>query len=456
MPDKQLKFMWMSNAMHVGSGYGVQSKLFITKALEEGWRVIHPTNFGFNGAKMQSDRLTILPSGFENHGADMLAPDMAHYKPDVAVLLYDSWVFPAGALQGWTAYAPVDASPIPSKVIEKLHAATWRWSMSRFGQREMRLHSIINDYVPHAVDCETFIPSQTARERGRSRYGWDDDTLVVMTVAANKGAEDRKNLKRLFKAWAKFVEDHPGKKLKLYVHSNPYPVHSGIDFQTVGKFYGIPDESLLYPDGYGLVRDHFSADVMNMLYNAADAFILPSGGEGFGVPIIEAQAAGLPVAVTDFTAMSELGEAGHLIPVDILDDLEYTAQGTEWARPKITNIVKALEWALSIKGDQALRKQAAEFAMNYEINHVWATYAKPAILKQVEFNRQRGANREARKVQFERMLRQKTSPPPFKTCPVCGSQFFGMRDTCSAECAYKAASVAELTGSISAEVKNGS
>jgi glycogen synthase len=30
---------------------------------------------------------------------------------------------------------------------------------------------------------------------------------------------------------------------------------------------------------------------MNMLYNAADVFVLPSAGEGCGIPLMEAQAA---------------------------------------------------------------------------------------------------------------------------------------------------------------------
>lgn len=36
-------------------------------------------------------------------------------------------------------------------------------------------------------------------------------------------------------------------------------------------------------------------------------------GEGFGIPIIEAQAAGCPVIVTDCTAMTELCLSGWLI-----------------------------------------------------------------------------------------------------------------------------------------------
>lgn len=36
------------------------------------------------------------------------------------------------------------------------------------------------------------------------------------------------------------------------------------------------------------------------LYSNADCFVLPTRGEGFGLPILEAMATGLPVITTDF------------------------------------------------------------------------------------------------------------------------------------------------------------
>jgi glycosyltransferase involved in cell wall biosynthesis len=51
---------------------------------------------------------------------------------------------------------------------------------------------------------------------------------------------------------------------------------------AVGK--GVPDEQL------------------NLYYNAFDVFTLPTGGEGWGLPILEAMSAGCPVLVTDYSA----------------------------------------------------------------------------------------------------------------------------------------------------------
>jgi glycosyltransferase involved in cell wall biosynthesis len=50
------------------------------------------------------------------------------------------------------------------------------------------------------------------------------------------------------------------------------------------------------------------------LYRAADAVLLPSLGEGFGLPLLEAMACGVPVIAADAGALPEVaGDAGLLV-----------------------------------------------------------------------------------------------------------------------------------------------
>jgi glycosyltransferase involved in cell wall biosynthesis len=59
---------------------------------------------------------------------------------------------------------------------------------------------------------------------------------------------------------------------------------------------------------------------LNELYNLASAFIYPSRYEGFGLPVLEAMAAGTPVVTTNTTALPEI--AGSAAVMHDPDDVD--------------------------------------------------------------------------------------------------------------------------------------
>jgi len=60
--------------------------------------------------------------------------------------------------------------------------------------------------------------------------------------------------------------------------------------------------------------DWVSAEDLAGLYALASAFVFPSLAEGFGLPVLEAMARGVPVACSDATSLPEVaGDAALLI-----------------------------------------------------------------------------------------------------------------------------------------------
>ncbi len=59
--------------------------------------------------------------------------------------------------------------------------------------------------------------------------------------------------------------------------------------------------------------NHASHETLEALYNRAHALIFPSRFEGFGWPIIEAQACGCPVVCSDTTSLPEVAGEGALV-----------------------------------------------------------------------------------------------------------------------------------------------
>ena len=127
-----------------------------------------------------------------------------------------------------------------------------------------------------------------------------DYYLFVGTV------QPRKNLERLIKAFSKLDSLKQlviaGRKGWLSDEIYRLPKKLGIEDRV--KFLGyVPDEKL------------------PALYSGAKAFLFPSLFEGFGLPIIEAQACGCPVLTSNVSSMPEVGGKGAILvnPYDIDD-----------------------------------------------------------------------------------------------------------------------------------------
>lgn len=390
-----MKILWHSNAPFSQTGYGNQTDIFSRALAKRGHEVIISSYWGQRGARLKSGDITILPGSHDDYGNDILETHYQVHQPDVFLALMDVWVLNPTATQTipLAAWTPVDHQPIPPATKTHLRAIRHPIAMSRFGERMMRQAGFDPFYVPHAVETEVYKPlDEAGRADARKLWQVGDEKLFAITVAANKGT--RKNLDRLLKAWARFVETHPD--ALLYIHSDPRPHMHGHDLEQLVELYEIPRETVRFADQYRLVMGDYGTERMNALYNAADVFVLPSAGEGFGIPIIEAQAAGCPAIVTDFSSMSELAaNPDFLIAVD-QDDLAATTQGAEQALPKVSAIVAALEKAWQLKADpdryDVARNVTRAFALQYGIESVMERHMLPALECIAEINKSEREN----------------------------------------------------------------
>lgn len=94
------------------------------------------------------------------------------------------------------------------------------------------------------------------------------------------------------------------------------------DVDAIKKSVGEKD----YPQILVNMKDMDEAELAS-LYAACDAFVLPTRGEGFGLPIVEAAACGLPVITTNCTAQSTY----------LNDSLAYLVNPDGYDVSKVTN-----------------------------------------------------------------------------------------------------------------------
>ena len=341
----QLRLLFSSNAMWSRSGYGVQGASLLPRLAnlpEFGTResVAMFAWYGLQGGIHQVDGFTIYPAGVDPYGNDIIGAHTRDHRANVVVTLIDAWVIGgtgakvAPAL--WLPWLPVDHDTPPQKVVDALADAYLPLSYSRHGHAALTAAGVTNEYIPHGLEPEIYRVLDAATvQRFRCDILKDPAHLTVM-VAANKGFPDRKAFQVQLRAWANFAKDKPD--ARLYIHTEATPLYGGIDFAALLVNLGITDK-VLFPDRYQYYKG-YPAEYMAYLYNAADAFLGAAMGEGFGIPIIEAQACGVPVIVSDFTAMPELVRWGYKIaPADLV----WTPMNAWQCWPDVRGIQEALE-----------------------------------------------------------------------------------------------------------------
>jgi len=134
-----------------------------------------------------------------------------------------------------------------------------------------------------------------------------------------------------------------------------------------------------------LIQGRIDPGWLAEIYNGFDIMCLATKGEGFGLPLIEAQACGLPVVTTNTTTGPELCKTGWLIDVDA-DDKFWIGTETWRLEPRPSNILKALEQAHTAWRSNLWTQmnQDARIAIaDYSWDAVWTKYWMP-LLKEME------------------------------------------------------------------------
>jgi glycosyltransferase involved in cell wall biosynthesis len=93
----------------------------------------------------------------------------------------------------------------------------------------------------------------------------------------------------------------------------PLVLHVGSDDQ--GRFGGYASEAACNPEVLPTSLGRVTPERLSDLYASARYLVFPSHYEGFGLPVVEAQAHGLPVIASDIPVLREVaGDGAIFVP----------------------------------------------------------------------------------------------------------------------------------------------
>jgi glycosyltransferase involved in cell wall biosynthesis len=249
----------------------------------------------------------------------------------------------------WITMPTVDGDPQKMEWLEAYEKADCLLTYSLWAKNLLERQSggklKVFGVASPGTDVETFKPVENKAE-ARSNAGLQEDIFIIQTVMRNQGRKLFPDLFRAFNLFLQFCQrygyDDLAKKTFLYCHTSVPDV--GWDLADELKRHNLshkvlftymcPQTKRWFPSFYGgeTTASAFTGQYCARMPSAslgvdknqlaeimglADLYVQYSVCEGFGMPINDAKACGVPCLVVDYSAMSEQAYNGGALPITV-------------------------------------------------------------------------------------------------------------------------------------------
>lgn len=156
--------------------------------------------------------------------------------------------------------------------------------------------------IPHGVDSNRFQPiSRAAKASAKERIGYHFSCSIVLCVGANS---TRKRYDLLLEAFSRVY--HRVKDAHLLIKTDRDARPGGFNLAKIAGDAGIAER-------VKIITGDVSVEELSLLYGISDVYVHPAEWEGFGIPVIEAMACGLPVLTHPVQGPGEIIHSSDLL-----------------------------------------------------------------------------------------------------------------------------------------------
>jgi len=194
-------------------------------------------------------------------------------------------------------YFPVDGTGPHGGLTEEMVATFVGFDRvlvpSQWAYTLLRENNIECDYLPHMINTSIFncdYSTSLKHDQNIAEYA-NGDKIQVGCVMSNQARKDWPTAFGVFQ----ILKQVYGNRIQFWVHTDELVRYWNM--YALAKDYGVGDSIIFTPQ-----LNDFQ---MKEMYQKSAITILPTGGEGFGYPIVESQACGTPCITTAYAGGAE-------------------------------------------------------------------------------------------------------------------------------------------------------
>jgi D-inositol-3-phosphate glycosyltransferase len=321
MDKKTLLVIADSPTCHTGFGVVSENILLNLPSTEWDIHVLALNYFGDHHKYQTRFKLYNPTAGNDVYGFNRLRELIVQVQPHMIFIINDPWMVNEYVLRirkispdvPIVAYTPVDSPGIKPEFIAALNQTQHIVSYTQFGVDELRKSGITVpiSVIPHGVNPGIFNPIPHAQAR-RELYGGVKELearspYVVLYVARN---QPRKRVDLFVYTMFKWLQKYPHDDVVMHYHGAPKG-DLGNDIQYLVEYFGKTlgvkdfDKRLILTSKTMTAASGLPADKMRIMYSGADLYFQVCAVEGWGLPLMEAMACGVPALVPNYSALTE-------------------------------------------------------------------------------------------------------------------------------------------------------
>lgn len=273
-------------------------------------------------------------------------------------------------------YYPFDCAPNPDWVTQCVAQFDYPVAYTEYAKNESRkvigAFADSQNVIYHGTNNKDFFPLSDEKRKESRKLVFPEqlqEKFIILNANRNQGRKDVSRSLMILKE----LKDRGIEQAYLYMHMQESDFGGSI--LNMARSIGVEfekDFTIPNPQQFS-AHSGFPIEMLNQIYNASDAYLTTTHGEGWGLTITEAMATNLPVIAPDNTSIPEIlgDDRGWRIPSGHTPSHWIIKENDNERMRPLMDVEKAADAIQYIIENPEVAKQRAKNAYKWVSEHRW-------------------------------------------------------------------------------------